>query len=315
MLIYIATSIIILSLACFILMCFFFFNLAFKRKPPLNKKNAPRIEAESDNTHQTYFEDSVTWFKAQKQTTLEIVSNDGLNLKASYIECPNSEKLALVIHGWTSNRYEMGGLAKLYYEMGYSILAPDQRGHGESDGKYYGFGLYESDDMLLWLKKAIDKFHPKQILITGHSMGGATTMMLSQKVLPDEVKCMIEDCGYSSLNEQMACAAKNIMPKWLHFIIPCVLCTASLISRVLQGYGFPQVDCASAVRACTRPMLFIHGDKDELVPCFMVNTCFDACTSQKELLIVKNAEHAKSIAENRALYKKTVQDFVNKYIN
>jgi alpha-beta hydrolase superfamily lysophospholipase len=40
----------------------------------------------------------------------------------------------------------MPGITKYYYEMGFDILKPDARGHGESEGGYIGYGWHDRTD-------------------------------------------------------------------------------------------------------------------------------------------------------------------------
>ncbi|WP_143805201.1 alpha/beta hydrolase, partial [Oenococcus oeni] len=84
-------------------------------------------------------------------------------------------------------------------EMGFNVLLPDDRGHGQSMGEYISFGWLDRLDYLQWLKKIIKRVGPKsEILLFGVSMGASTVEMLSGEDLPSQVKCVIADCGYSS---------------------------------------------------------------------------------------------------------------------
>ena len=54
--------------------------------------------------------------------------------------------------------------------------------------------------MLKWMNLLIGRFSADtQIVLHGISMGGATVMMLAGEELPPNVKCIIEDCGYTSV--------------------------------------------------------------------------------------------------------------------
>ena len=61
-------------------------------------------------------------------------------------------------------------------------------------------GWKDKDDIKQWIDVANNAFGGHtQMVITGISMGGATTMMTSGETLPQCVKCFVEDCGYTSV--------------------------------------------------------------------------------------------------------------------
>ena len=64
-----------------------------------------------------------------------------------------------------------------YYEMGYNVLLPNNRAHGNSEGNYIGMGWLDKDDIACWVNW-INKQDPNaKIILHGVSMGAATTMM------------------------------------------------------------------------------------------------------------------------------------------
>ena len=79
-----------------------------------------------------------------------IKSFDGLKLYGKYIKNDISNNWIILVHGYTANANSMLSLADKYYKKGFSILAPDQRAHGQSEGTYTTFGLKEKEDMKLF---------------------------------------------------------------------------------------------------------------------------------------------------------------------
>ena len=61
-------------------------------------------------------------------------------------------------------------------------------------------------------------------------------------------------------------------------------------------------------------MLFIHGTKDDFVPTYMVHELYDACSTDKDLLLVEGAGHAESYPTDSAAYEAKVKSFIDKYI-
>ncbi len=80
-------------------------------------------------------------------------------------------------------------------------------------------------------------------------------------------------------------------------------------------YGKFDLEGASATEAlakCKVPMLFIHGEADELVPCEMSRTNYEACASEKELYTVAGAGHGFSYLTNVDAYMGKFKGFLQK---
>ena len=132
--------------------------------------------------------------------SVELHTPDGARLAAKVLtpEKPNG-RLLIACHGARScGTGEFALMAPYLYKKGYTVLFPDHRGCGESDGKYLGYGTHESQDTLLWLDYAKIHYPDLPVFLLGVSMGGATVLMMSDKVDPAQVKGIIADCAYTS---------------------------------------------------------------------------------------------------------------------
>ena len=101
-------------------------------------------------------------------------------------------------HGYHDRGLGMTDYGRGFYQHGYNLLVPDLRGHGESEGHYIGFGWHDHRDVIRWIYRLIEEDPSASIVLFGLSMGAATVMMVSGDPLPPNVKCIIEDCGYTS---------------------------------------------------------------------------------------------------------------------
>ena len=199
---------------------------------------------------------------------------------------------------------------KFYHELGFHILLPNNRAHGNSEGEYIGFGWLDRIDCLQWIDTMKLYFHDQdiQIVLHGISMGSATVLMASGEELPSEVKCIISDCGFTSVYEEM----KHEMKR--SHIPTVILPTATLLSKKRVGYNFKEASTINQVKKSHTPTLFIHGDQDDFVPTYMVYDLYNACQAPKDLLIVEGAKHAESYIVNQELCEKTIVDFMSNYV-
>ena len=211
-----------------------------------------------------------------------------------------------------SHSASVAPFARGLYERGYSLLLPDARAHGESEGKWIGMGWPDRLDLLDWIRLLGARFGAPEILLMGVSMGGATVMNAAGEPLPENVKCIVEDCGYVSLADEFRWQLRH----FYHLPANCFLLPASPVSRLLAGYS-PLRDgdgCAQLARA-RRPMLFIHGGADRFVPPEMLRRAFAAASCPKEMRIIPGAPHADSIAADPEAYWAAIDAFLEKYFS
>lgn len=233
---------------------------------------------------------------------ITITSFDGLKLKARYFPADRPDgRIALCVHGYTSTGLnEFAAFSRFYLDQGVSLLLPDDRAHGESEGKVIGFGWRDRLDVKQWCELLAERFGPEcRILLHGVSMGAATVMMASGEALPPEVKGVVSDCGYTSAWDEFA----TQMKKMFHLPIYPILPMASLVCRLRGGYTFKECSALRQLPKAKVPFLFIHGGDDDFVPTEMVYRVYEACPTDKELLVVKGAAHALSYHTDPAAYE------------
>ncbi|CAM5220315.1 Serine aminopeptidase S33 domain-containing protein OS=Ureibacillus acetophenoni OX=614649 GN=SAMN05877842_10712 PE=4 SV=1 [Ureibacillus acetophenoni] len=254
-------------------------------------------------------------FKEQHpSTSMSIVSNDKLklNLEADLYENDDADgqKWAIVVHGYTSKAANMTRYVRNFYEQGYNVLAPDLRGHGDSEGDYIGMGWHDRLDLLQWIDEVIKLDANAEIVLFGVSMGGATVMMASGEELPSNVKVIVEDCGYSSVSEVFTYQLDDLfgLPEFP------IINAASTVANFRAGYDLYEASAVKQVAKSKTPMLFIHGDADTFVPFEMLDKVYEAANVEKDKLIIAEAGHADSEKVNPELYWNTVWGFVGKYI-
>lgn len=256
-------------------------------------------------------EGKYAWF-AESSEDRWLTSRDGLVLHGLYLPCGDGHKYAVICHGYGSIPQYGGGFAAKFYEMGYSVLAPAARAHELSEGRYAGMGWPERRDIVAWANTIVEQDPDAEIVLFGVSMGGATVMMTAGEAdLPPNVKCAIEDCGYSSVWDEFAGQLQEL------FGLPTfpVLDAASLVTRVRAGWSFREASAVEQLKKTSLPMLFIHGEDDTFVPYAMLDVVYDACAStDKERLSIPGAAHGGAAGTDPELYWSTVEAFLDKHI-
>ena len=195
---------------------------------------------------------------------------------------------------------------RTYYDHGYNVLLPDDRASGKSEGDHIGMGYLDKNDMKLWINWILNKDPEAKIIVHGVSMGGATTMMLSGDH-PKNVVGYIEDCGYTSVYDIFSSELDK------RFGLPPfpVMDISNMMSNIEAGYDLKKASSLEAVKKCNKPMMFIHGTKDDFVPYSMGLEVYKAANCEKELYSVKGATHANSLYVNPDAYWNKVFKFIN----
>ncbi len=282
----------------------YFFKMAMT---PFNKKPDSKKLSGKDSLYR-----NKVWFRDFPKEKWSLETKSGLTLFAQYLN-HDSDKTAILLHGFMSDSDSMGGFAKMFYDFGYNVLLPDARAQGRSAGKYIGYGWVEKEDIRNWIRQVIAKNgQDSKIIVMGQSMGGATTMMVSGMKLPSQVKAFIEDCGYSSVKEEIMYQAGNLCNLNKIARMPLVEAVSG-INKVKNGFFLGQASSVKQLKKNTRPFLFIHGGKDHFVPTEMVYQNYAATDAPKEIWIAPLAGHALSYPMYKKEYQKTVKAFLDKY--
>lgn len=237
-----------------------------------------------------------------------ITSEDGLKLHATWFPREDSKKAVICFHGYTSEGLsDYSTLALFYRNNGYNLLIVDERAHGQSEGRYIGFGCLDRYDARLWIDKVIEMLGEDcKILLHGDSMGGATVLMTTGLKLPTQVKAAVSDCAFTSAWDVFTSVLKNMY----HLPAFPLMQIANQMVKKKAGYELNECDARKEVAKAEIPILFIHGSADSFVPCSMVYELYDACPTEKKLLVVEGAGHVESCYRDEALYQGTVKSFI-----
>lgn len=92
------------------------------------------------------------WIR-KEASSVTLINRDGMKLNGLFLPSiqAGSTRYVILCHGYRNNCCELGMYARHFWHRGYSVLLPDARGHGDSEGKYIGMGWQERKDVLEWI--------------------------------------------------------------------------------------------------------------------------------------------------------------------
>lgn len=242
---------------------------------------------------------------------VETTAMDGVRLVGHWRPCRNPKRVILAMHGWRSSwTQDFGMISDFFYRNGCSVLFVEQRGQGASGGDYMGFGLTERYDCLEWvnwINERTDSLLP--VYLCGVSMGAATVLMASDLMMPENVAGIIADCGFTS----PYAIWKHVLENHLHLSYGIREAAVNDLCRRKIRLDVKSGSAVESLKNTDIPVLFIHGTEDHFVPIEMTYENYQACASEKYLLVVPGAEHAMSYLVERKAYENALLAFWNRY--
>ncbi len=236
-------------------------------------------------------------------------SFDGLTLYARYFD-NSSDKTVILFHGYRSSAArDFSCAVGMYKSFGFNVLLCDQRSHGRSEGRLITFGVKEKCDAVSWCEFISEKYSPKDIVLGGMSMGATTVLLSLGLKLPQTVKAVVADCGFSSPVEIIKKVARQSFKINATAFLPFL----DLYCRLFGSFSIYKNKTADAIYKSDIPVLMIHGKDDGFVPCEMSMQAYKSANKKSKLLIVDNADHGLSFLVNTKLVESEIKNFLKEY--
>jgi uncharacterized protein len=172
---------------------------------------------------------------------------------------------------------------------------PDYRGYGHSKGAFPSEQSVSEDAATAWNYLTQDrKIPPGNIVIYGHSLGGAIAIALAQK--QPQAAGLIVQSSFTSI------AAMVDRVAWTRFFPAQLLLTQKF-------------DSLKRAKSLAMPVLYIHGTADELVPAAMSESLFAATPGPKQLLLIPGGGHSNLAQVGGDLYLQPLRKFIHQSLN
>jgi hypothetical protein len=195
-----------------------------------------------------------------------ITTADGVRLHAFFLPRPGSDRVVLMFHGNFGNATQRLPFARDLAMLGVSVLVPDYRGYGFSEGTPTEAGLYRDADAA-WRHVTDDLgYPPERVIVMGRSLGGAVAVELLSR----------ERAAGLVLVSTLRSARAMARSMGLGLLAP-------LVGR--------RLDSESRIPTLGVPLLVFHGEDDEIVPVEQGQTLYDRAAGPKALHRIPGARH------------------------
>jgi fermentation-respiration switch protein FrsA (DUF1100 family) len=252
-----------------------------------------------------------SWLDKVPYDDIYVTSYDNLKLYAKFYHSKTPRAVAILVHGYQGDGETCYPIfAKFLLEQNIDVVIIRQRAHVHSEGKRLCFGIKERFDVQKWCEY-VSSIIPKgmPMFLSGISMGGATVLLASSLDLPENVKFIVNDCGYSDTYEEFNAAAK-----FMHYIPILFTPIGRPFYKITEGIDIKKVRPVDEAAKSKLPILTIHGEEDTFVPFYMCKDIYNAIKSDKELITVPGATHGMSYLVDTKRCNEVFQRWIDKYL-
>lgn len=194
------------------------------------------------------------WRLPERTVDVRFSSADGTRLHGWLSRARQPRHVILFTHGNGGNvSYSGDVLQTLRVKFQATCLVFDYRGYGRSRGKPTLEGVVADAAAARRYLASETGVAEQDIILWGHSMGGAIAIQLTQQLPP---KALILDSTFSSLRDEAAHVSPNL---------------AWMVSRKLWN-------SAEVIADYTGPVFIMHGDADRVIPWTQGRALYDAVT-------------------------------------
>lgn len=193
----------------------------------------------------------------------------------------------------------MENLKLLHDALDCNIFVLSYRGYGESDGVPSEDGLYlDAEAALQWVRARQD-LDSTRLILFGRSLGGAVALDLAAKHERDAdggISCVVVENTFASISHMV-----DLLFPYLSFAKLWIL-------RM-------KWESLLKIRDITKPILFLSGARDEIVPASQMQSLFEAAVSSphKEMVVFPEGQHNDTWRQGGAEYVRRLQAFVRQH--
>ncbi|MCC2640171.1 MAG: putative Peptidase [Nitrospira sp.] len=212
---------------------------------------------------------------------------DGVKLFGWYAGQSADSAVLLWCHGNAGNMVHRLENLRALYRLGHSIFLFDYRGYGLSQGRPSEDGLYRDAIGAYDYLARTRAIKPERLVMFGRSLGAAVAGELA--VQRPAAGLLLESC-FPSIE---SVARHHYLGLPLHWLL---------------GASFR---LENRLPHLSLPKLFVHGDRDDIIPLKLGREAFSTAKPPKEFYVVRGADHNNVPSVGGKAYFAKLSEFIN----
>jgi len=183
--------------------------------------------------------------------------------------------------------------------LGFSILAIDYRGFGQSLGELPSEASVYQDARIAWDHLKTLQPDADKRLIYGHSLGGAVAVDLAAEL------------GREAERHDEAPAARALIIESTFTNLADIATEVADTSWPIRWLLSQKFDSIDKIDQVGMPLLVVHGTADQYVPARFSEALYDAARQPKRLLLIEGGTHNNSMRLGRQAYRRALDELLD----
>ena len=230
-----------------------------------------------------------------EQSFVAVAAPDGATERIALWWLPHPDPAAptlLYLHGTFRNLYRNHPKMEALRAAGFSVLAVDYRGWGDSTPIVPSQKTIVADADVAWTELVRHQPDAKKRVIYGHSLGGAVAIDLaSRKHGGSDYAALIVESTFTNLADLAGSAAGPLGP----------------IAVWISGESF---DSLAKIGTIDAPILMLHGDHDNTVPVALGRKLRDAAPAGVRWAEIPGGSHSRLHTDAPEAYRQAIESLI-----
>jgi pimeloyl-ACP methyl ester carboxylesterase len=213
-------------------------------------------------------------------------TEDGVRIHAFWLPAPRATRALLFLHGNAGNASHRLPNAALLQRMRIHVLLLDYRGYGLSEGRASEAGVYTDARAGLEHLVRVRGVAEERVVVFGRSLGGAVAVDLAQD---RELAGLILESTFTSISDVAS----------PHF------------GSALASLAGRRFDSSAKIGRVRAPLLFFHGDRDEIVAYPLGRRLYELAPEPKAFEAIPGAGHNDTVEVGGPSYLERIRRFLD----
>lgn len=238
-------------------------------------------------------------------------TNEELTIKGWFINQQDTSRAIILAPGRGTNRWDILENAPVGYlhDNGYEILLFDPRSTGQSDGDMYGFGYFESQDIVNAVKYLKEEKDVEEVGVWGGSAGASAAIMAALE--SDGIEAVVADSPYANLRMAASSYRDDEGGQLMEIFYPFY----TGIARFTLNFNLnAKTDLLNRVKDLETPLFLIHGMEDKALNPENSQMLYENAGGAKRLWLAEGAWHVGAHELYPERYQEDVAEFFDNYL-